>query len=388
MATAATTCNGCKKRIVSLDFLECMICKNLYDLNCINITQKIFENSTREFKDNWTCPECLSARPKTGNIHTPVRKSLVGWNSTFVTDHDSTLEDSTVNINMAPRGGDKDSKLLIDNSITGILEGIRSELSILKLQNAEILPLKQEVKHLTEIIGNMSKEISSLRQELFSRDMNKVDHKEGNSRSDISPVTNKSYAAKLSNSLQKPNLSLPHTHQHIATSSSSVTVCDESHTGLTLLSQKHSGQRADNLSTIVARKSEPNGKQPIVQENEWKTVINKKKKTFTEIKKGGNINISQLKGLERKKHLHVWRLRKSTTETDLLNHINSLKICTEEIKVEKIKMKVEKDYGSFIISIPESKYDLFCDPNIWPIHAEFSEWIWFPRNRSKETTPT
>lgn len=90
-----------------------------------------------------------------------------------------------------------------------------------------------------------------------------------------------------------------------------------------------------------------------------------------------------IQGSERKKHLHVWRLKKDTTTESLEEHVKN--ICGQgiAISVEKIKHKTERDYSSFIIGVPESKYDVLCQPENWAVNIEFCEGVWFRKTTNK-----
>lgn len=116
---------------------------------------------------------------------------------------------------------------------------------------------------------------------------------------------------------------------------------------------------------------------------EW-TVVNRKKTKYlnSEVKRGGCTRQSEISGLERKKYLHVWRLQKEVTEDNLQKHVKNIIGMNESVKVNRIKHKTERDYASFIIGVPESKYETLCNPENWAINIEYCEWIWF-RSRSK-----
>lgn len=119
------------------------------------------------------------------------------------------------------------------------------------------------------------------------------------------------------------------------------------------------------------------------QDNEGKwSVVNRRKTKFpiTEVKRGGSTKVIEIQGTERKKYLHVWRLQKDTTVESLEKYVSTL--CGEgtHIKTNKIKHKTERDYASFIIGVPESKYDILTQPENWAINIEFCEWVWFRRH--------
>ncbi|XP_028166865.1 uncharacterized protein LOC114357452 [Ostrinia furnacalis] len=66
-------CSGCQRQLHKREFLRCMTCKSTYDLECANVSYKLFNIMKK--KDQWSCPECMSKKPKTGNINTPIRTS-------------------------------------------------------------------------------------------------------------------------------------------------------------------------------------------------------------------------------------------------------------------------------------------------------------------------
>ncbi|KAI5634326.1 hypothetical protein NE865_12940 [Phthorimaea operculella] len=86
-----TSCGGCGKNILDLNYLECANpkCSLMFDLTCLNKTKQQFDSFTDEYKAAWLCPSC--DRPKKGdNSGTPVR-----------TAHNDTF---TKNVNFS-RGG-------------------------------------------------------------------------------------------------------------------------------------------------------------------------------------------------------------------------------------------------------------------------------------------
>ncbi|CAH2108995.1 unnamed protein product [Euphydryas editha] len=113
------------------------------------------------------------------------------------------------------------------------------------------------------------------------------------------------------------------------------------------------------------------------KEGNWTTVNKKKKGRYpnTEVKKGGSMSAVEIKGTERKKFLHVWRLHKETTIENLEKYVKN--ICGEAVPVtvERIRHKTERDYSSFIIGVPESSYDTLYQSDNWAVNIEFSEWV-------------
>ncbi|CAG9128665.1 unnamed protein product [Plutella xylostella] len=227
---------------------------------------------------------------------------------------------------------------------------IRNELSALKVQCSEILPLKQEVLKLREEIGNMPKEILELRQEL-TLSKEKVLESQSSSLQNLPPPSSSTYAAKLSK--YAPNTTKQVT---VIDKTQTADARDDSRVQPPPPAQRQS--RSDATNDGATKLARPIGN---IEEG-WSTVRNSKRKSFTEVKKGGNREISQIKGTEKNKYLHVWKLRKSTTEKELFDYVRSLNIIQGDFKVHKVKTKTERDYGSFLLTVPESSYDKLCDP--------------------------
>lgn len=86
-------CAGCRNAILRREFLKCEICKEIYDLECANVSYKLF--SIMERKNSWKCPECISKRPKVGNLNTPARKPS---NSNACNISPNSLVDESYNV--------------------------------------------------------------------------------------------------------------------------------------------------------------------------------------------------------------------------------------------------------------------------------------------------
>lgn len=121
--------------------------------------------------------------------------------------------------------------------------------------------------------------------------------------------------------------------------------------------------------------------------NEWTEVQRKKgRNIIKDIKKGQNTSIMDIQGMEKKKYIHIWRLHPETTEAQLLAHLKNRCDADVDIKIDKIKHKTERNYASFVIGVPETRYDELSRPEVWPVNAEFSEWIWFRRATKKQSS--
>lgn len=404
---AATSCKACGNKIRSLDFMECVGCQALFDLECVSISHAAFEEFTQEAKEHWTCPICISARPKGGNLNTPIRTSIGGWNATYVAEINTTMTDNdSDNINpiRGNRGGSfKNDSLIqmrenssLDGNLSEVLLGIRNDLQLLKTQNEEILPLRRDVQRLTNVVKDMSESIMQLRKSLEDRDRY-IKNLEGKLAGPIRPGRySEDTVVKTKQSLVETS-ALPTLHLH-AGSDNEVLLAPLPHKNLaaqpesskrpsysTALSSRGSGGGVTGNEEVGARKQTGGQNErttsTVGEGGEWNVVQNRKKK-LTEVKKGGNTGTMQLKGAERKKFLHVWRLRKTTTEKELAEYVISVVGHEDGVKVDKIKTKTERDYASYIIGVPESSYEKLCQSEVWPIYVEFAEWIWFRKERA------
>lgn len=67
-------CAGCRQNITNREFLICSLCKETYDLQCSQVSEKRFYNTmTTEHRESWKCPACVCNRRKGDNTNTPIR---------------------------------------------------------------------------------------------------------------------------------------------------------------------------------------------------------------------------------------------------------------------------------------------------------------------------
>lgn len=432
-----TNCNACKGKIVTLEYLECMGCSALYDISCIGVTVPDFLQLSQETKENWICPECLSTRPKLGNINTPVRApmsvdssearaSLGGWNTTYVSEkepvhnyNNSSVSESVNMVRGAAFKSPKDDLSCGRKEVLDCLNQLRIELSEMRLQNQELPVIREEIKSMSQSLNDMALTIKQLQLSLKNRDVEIIDLK--NSISKLEKTCNSTFSkAKVTLSQPTPSSPLPLVPQPPnngvmeAMKAKPLESVDKNVAPLNLDApitvnrsqpvqepQRKSKKEtyASCLSTGIEKSGPPrtysetvatttplytnyerSSGQPTNSVN-WELVTNKKKRT--EVKKGCKKEESRIKGLERKKHLHVWRLLPSTTDESLTNYVKEICGKDVDVKVIKIKTKTKRDYVSYVISVPESSYDMLCSPEVWAVDVEFAEWIWF---RTKGTT--
>jgi hypothetical protein len=70
----AVKCAGCPQLISSREYLTCYLCKDIYDLECANVSiQRFLNTMTPEHKKSWKCQNCKMKEPRKDNSNTPIR---------------------------------------------------------------------------------------------------------------------------------------------------------------------------------------------------------------------------------------------------------------------------------------------------------------------------
>ncbi|CAG9790407.1 unnamed protein product [Diatraea saccharalis] len=70
---------GCRRTIEDRRFLYCGGCKQIYDLECADVSEQRFYNTlTKEYREAWRWVLCKSLHPKADNSNTPVRGGADG----------------------------------------------------------------------------------------------------------------------------------------------------------------------------------------------------------------------------------------------------------------------------------------------------------------------
>lgn len=384
-----TKCNGCAEAIINVLHMQCSRdkCKKLYHLNCLALSEPQFEAFTLEYKKRWVCPECTCTIPKKGNSETPVRgNTAVG----------ETHTPSYVNTERGSRRNPKEVTVIDSgNQVLDELREFRLEIKTrLDEQTKEFILLKNK-------LVNTETELRDLKSilKVVQEKANKVDiletrikvllEKNGQLETSLTArnITEKSETKERSERpLSFANIvkeSQPEVvgnfvpvKECVATKSANIVTTGKK--------QETNRERSLNRPINVIEKENEDP----VKEEKW-TLVNRKKNRYpnSEVRKGGSVGSTEIQGTERKKYLHVWRLQKETTVENLEKHVKTLYREAVPIKIEKIKHKTERDYASFIIGVPESKYEVLCQPESWAVNIEFCEWVWFRRQTNKQKPP-
>lgn len=360
-------CNGCGTNIFSSHYMECsnVKCRGTYDLQCVSMQSAEFENLTQDYKDKWICPECACLQPKSSNTNTPIRSYL-----------DKTFNTSTNFVNTQrgtrPRSNDTHDR---DHDEQLITEMRQFRLEVLarmdkQAENIEkILHLfcetKNEIREINSKMRVLEEKISAHKQmpkvmpPIF--DQHSDEQRAGRSSSSSSKDT-------YSNVTQNNNKQAKRTKRGSSVTNKGVAPKPEILT-----------PDANNLEVI--NDDDQSEAQFVDSGSGWKMVSGRKRKQ--KIMKGENTTLG-IQAMERKKHLHVWRLQPETTSEQMESHVRSICGTGVCVEIQKINHKTDRGYSSFIVGVPERLFDTISQSNVWPRDAEFGEWIWFRRSSKTE----
>lgn len=356
-------------------------CKKTYDLKCLSISTDVFETYTKHYKNEWICPECVCLVPKGDNSNTPVR------------DLNRTFEGETfVNMNRGSGGSKRraqcarqDAEDAEDDMVVEI-RAMRSEIASRFDQQAErfqqmwniVCENKNEINEMKTKIVVLENRISTFEglenklQELTSQNHLLLEQLGANTT--FSKSSEGTYAQAVGATGTK-------------SSACNIKVVDTEKCGATKTTFKSRTPAQPNvlISTTEQRRDvngdllDHNGRVGMEESNNNN---NRRKLPAKMVLRGENETLN-LEAIERKKHLHIWRLEPNTTVEQIQKHVESLCGLQIKVKVEKIVHKTKRDYASFIVGVPEKMFDKISHPQAWPRNTEFGEWIWFRRNSYK-----
>lgn len=353
-------CEVCNRETNKRETIECNGCKKAFHYRCVNITPA----TAVKLKSTFKCVPCSNVTQRIRvTDDTPVRSSQAAG---LLGQVNESLE-----VNITP----KEAQLLTSDEIidqingvilakisvfeTNIIKEIKASVAVLALENTR---LRQELNEANMKCSSYERQIQSLKTEgLLARD--------------------KLYDYGINNHNQRP-IQVPTGSKCTnapLTASSQTNVRGREHGVQAATHSPPPPQPPAPLDYAAVARNGAIIKVDDTNNNGW-TEVRKNNRRSNAIKKGGNNSISSLKAVERRKFLHVWRLNKSTTEEDLREHIKATLGRDSEITIEKLKPKTERDYASFRVGVTLSNFEKLCDPEIWPINVEYSEWIWFRPN--------
>lgn len=93
----------------------------------------------------------------------------------------------------------------------------------------------------------------------------------------------------------------------------------------------------------------------------------------------GSVDISSnFKAADIKVPIYIYKVSKETTECDIKKYVTS-KI-NIDIDLQKMNMKVTKDYNAYKIFVPKNKIDVFLNDDFWPNGVMFRRFVDFTHN--------
>lgn len=345
-------CAACNRKIDAGDLIKCVGCKVGYHYKCVNITTTAFRESQVQLKRAFKCQSCANVTQRIRvTDDTPVRGvSAAAGLITDVEQNQSFEDEVQTTVQLA-------SDELVDKVSSIIMAKLSAfELNILQEIKTTVAVLALENSKLRQELNVANKKCNAYEQQIKSLESERLLSKENDQARNIDTSTTMSLSVPMHTSpgYHEGNTpALPHTNN-------------------VRVAVLPGPSPAVTSYAAVARK-EVSPKVNSVSDNEWIEVKNKRKP----VRRGGNNSIATLKAVERRKFLHVWRLEKSTTEDQLREHIKLTLGEDSEVIVEKLKPRTDRDYASFKVGVTVSNFEKLCDPEVWPLNVEFSEWIWF-----------
>lgn len=149
----------------------------------------------------------------------------------------------------------------------------------------------------------------------------------------------------------------------------------------------HTSAPCDNRPTKPTKKSMAD----VVREGEWKSQTSNEEWIRVERKRRRNRFIgnkgrailepgNNFKAADTKIPVYIYNVAKGVSVCDITGYIK--KKSDIDVCVEKINMKIEKDYESFKIFVPKHKLEIFMSDDFWPEGVAYRRFIDF-RNRDK-----
>lgn len=84
---------------------------------------------------------------------------------------------------------------------------------------------------------------------------------------------------------------------------------------------------------------------------------------------------TNFKAAEIKVPIYIYNVAKDVTVCDINKYVTSKS--NLNVTVEKMKMRLEKEYNSFKVFVPKDKIDLFMDADFWPIGVAYRRFVEF-----------
>lgn len=402
------TCWGCRGVVNPKRCLVCFNCAKPYDLECANVPEcRFFNTMSPERRKNWKCLECVSKRPKSGNLDTPVG-SAASSNPTRRLDVDKDVysepaipspDAGNSYVNMK-RGGSSvidvfDDTVCMDN----MRAAIRDELA--RFTTERLAGIVSKV--VTEsFAGPVRKELEALTQKLESLEL-KVDVLTDEVRGLRSAIgdSGKSQLICPVEVISKPKVKGKHNPNSLKKKSPKKII----HPSVILSSDRPLSLPEDSFSTShpapgadailetthqlpfpYAQAVSAAGSKTDV-ESEWTEVRRRRPKSIarvTNVVRGTAVATpgqSHLEAAERRRYLHLYFVKIGTTAEKVQAHLRS--ICNgADCTIETLKPR--GDYASFKLGVPICHVDNALSPANWAADICIKPWQQRFRRQSRD----
>lgn len=369
-------CFACNKKIALGELLKCTGCKTVYHYICLNITSAKFTEQKTQLESSYRCDSCANITHRVRvTDDTPTRGcrsggELIGKVST------KSCEETTFKENGTP------SAINMVESIESITDMLKGEISA-RLNSIET-KLIQEIKDsvatlvlenntLREYLSVANKKCTTLEEEIKVLKNERIVTTQPNACTKL--VCNYSYNQTSKEPVKEVCNSTTTQVSRAVVKRGPASATPAPMPVASLIPTEAKAQLSTTYAAVARNTADTAGAENI--NDKWIEVKNRNRNN--PVKKGGNTSVTLLKAVERKKYLHVWRLDKSTTEDSIKEYIKDILGNNLEFTVEMIKTKTERNYSSFKIGLPENSFEKLCNPDVWPLNVEFSEWIFFRR---------
>lgn len=357
-------------------YMECVNdnCNKKYDVNCLNILPGAFKALTKAYKEKWVCPECICLHPKKGNLETPVRGTRVDSDvATTPINNVNTQRGSQLRFSPVMMEAEYDTALLneLRQFRADMVTRLDSQENAIKHLQNQFSQTKSDLNQLVKIIRVIEEKIDSKLTRPPPHKVNEQVIIDDSPCSSSAKIHRQNTTAKTAKTSTKKSINIQPTDKPRNVNNGGATK-----------SAVHTPPTYSSKSTIPATESL---NQDESKQGGWDTVQYRKRNRMSkDVRRGMNTDLQAIQATERKKYLHVWRLHPETTVEAVSDHIKN--ICGSEIsiKIDKIQHKTERDYSSFKIGVPERMYENLNKAEVWPLNAEFNEWIFFRRSTTKK----
>lgn len=337
--------------------MKCCECKEFYDLDCLKICDSNFKNFSQDFLNNWVCPACLSMRPKSNNICTPVRSMVTHTNC------------DNININMS-RG----SRIKTTPPQTAYIEkdiysspNIHLELKYLK---EEVTELKKQNGDIINILSTVS---LSMKQILSEYDL-------GLKTKDKEIMLLKESVAQLQN-----KLTLYENHEAANSETNNpipemvMPICNESLLPSITAKENMSQICTDNLGMSLSEpinhqnEKENNANPNVAATQGWTKVSYKRPRSRTSNILHGTATPGStlLEASDRFIYLHLYYVKSGTKENQVLDHLKTISN-SDAFTVEALKARGQ--YASFKIGVPAKLAECIMNAKNWTEDICIKHW--------------